>query len=325
MVQVTYVSALRLALDRALTESPQTIMLGEDIGAYGGVFKITSGLQARHGAARVRDTPISEAAFVGVALGAAMSGYRPIVELMYVDFSLVAMDQLVNQVAKVRYMTGGQFKCPMTVLTQGGAGKGNAAQHSQSLEALFTHVPGLKVACPSTPGDAYRLLLSATRDDEPTVVIAHKLLFGTADEFDVPRSIEPLGHASVRRAGTDVTIVAWSAMVREALRAAESLAPRGIEAEVLDLRTLRPLDLELILASVRKTARCIVVQEAPLTGGFGAEIAALVAEHAFDDLDAPVCRVAGEEIPIPYAANLEAEAIPGVDKIAATIERIVAA
>jgi acetoin:2,6-dichlorophenolindophenol oxidoreductase subunit beta len=268
MTRINYISAMRLAQKQALTEDPKVLLMGEDIGPYGGVFKITSGLHEEFGPARVRDTPISEGAFVGTALGASMLGYRPVVEIMYVDFTLVAMDQIINEVAKARFMSGGQYATPVTLLTQGGGGKGNAAQHSQSLEGFFAATPGLNVATPATVLDAYELLLAAIRDDEPSMVIAHKMLFGESAEVELNGKGAQLGRAAIRRPGSRVSIVAWSAMVARALSAAEALADEGIDAEVVDLRTLRPIDRETVFDSVRKTSRCLVVQEAPLTGGF---------------------------------------------------------
>lgn len=324
MTRVNYVSAMRLALKQALTEDPNTFLMGEDIGEYGGVFRITAGLHAEFGAKRVRDTPISEAAFIGAALGASMSGLRPVVEVMYVDFMLVGMDQIINETAKTRFMTGGQFRTPLTILTQGGGGKGNAAQHSQSLEALFAQVPGLTVALPGTVADAYHLLLAAIRSDDPCIVIAHKILFGEIAELDPTAAGDPFGRAMVRREGRHITIVAWSAMVSQALAAAERLASDGIEAEVVDLRTLRPFDHETVATSVRKTGRCLVIQEAPLMGGFAAEVAASIGEFAFDHLDAPVTRIGGAEVPMPYAVNLEALAIPNATTIVAAASHLVA-
>lgn len=325
MARVNYVSAMRLALKQALSDDATTFLMGEDIGHYGGVFRITAGLHADFGSERVRDTPISEAAFIGAALGASMCGLRPIVEVMYVDFTLVGMDQIINQAAKTRFMTGGQFRTPLTILTQGGGGMGNAAQHSQSLEAMFAQVPGLTVALPGTVPDAYHLLLAAIRSDDPCLVIAHKILFADIAELDATVPDAALGQAVVRRTGSRVTLVAWSAMVKQALAAAESLASDGIDAEVIDLRTLRPFDYETVATSVRKTGRCLVIQEAPLTGGFAGEVAASIGEFAFDHLDAPVMRIGGAEVPLPYAVNLEAMAIPNAARIAAAANRLVAA
>jgi pyruvate/2-oxoglutarate/acetoin dehydrogenase E1 component len=324
MTRINYVSAMRLALKRALAEDPKVFLMGEDIGAYGGVFRITAGLHEEFGSERVRDTPISEGAFIGAALGASMLGYRPVVEVMYVDFTLVAMDQIINEVAKARFMSGGQYATPVTILTQGGGGKGNAAQHSQSLEAFFASTPGLKVAMPATVLDAYDLLLAATRDDEPVIVIAHKILFGDIAEVQLGSEVARLGKAAVRRVGSRVSIVAWSAMVARAIEAADLLAAEGIEAEVIDLRTLRPLDRQTVFESVKKTSRCLVVQEAPLAGGFAAEVAALVGQLCFDHLDAPVARLGGAETPMPYSAPLEALVIPTGESIARAARRLIA-
>jgi pyruvate dehydrogenase E1 component beta subunit len=323
MTRINYVSAIRLALKQALAEDPKVFLMGEDIGPYGGVFKITSGLHAEFGTERVRDTPISESAFVGAALGASMLGYRPVAEIMYVDFTLVAMDQIVNELAKARFMSGGQYATPVTILTQGGGGKGNAAQHSQSLEGFFASTPGLKVAMPATVLDAYNLVLAAIRDDEPSIVIAHKILFGETEEVELDGKGAELGKATIRRPGSRISIVAWSAMVARALEAADDLAAEGIDVEVVDLRSIRPIDRQTVFDSVRKTSRCLVVQEAPLTGGFGAEVAALVAQQCFDYLDAPVARVGGAETPMPYSAPLEALVIPNANVIAHEVRRLV--
>jgi pyruvate/2-oxoglutarate/acetoin dehydrogenase E1 component len=303
--------AIRLEMER----DERVFVLGEDIAEHGGAFQVTAGLLDKFGPDRIRQTPISELGIVGAAVGAALTGLRPIVELMYIDFSGLAMDQVVNQAAQNRFMFGGQARVPMVLRTQGGSGRGNAAQHSKSLEAWFTHVAGLKVVMPSTPADAKGLLTASIRDDDPVIFIEHKLLYRTKGQVPTGEHIVPLGRADVKREGKDLTIVSWSREVLFALDAAQRLAADGIEAEVVDVRSLVPLDIETILTSVRKTHRLLVVHEAIRRGGYGGEIAALVAELAFDDLDAPPRRLAGVDTPIPYAAHLEKTVVPQVDDI----------
>ena len=317
MRELSYRDALNEALHEEMARDPAVCFLGEDVGRYGGVLQVSRGLYDRFGPKRVRDTPISEAGFTGIAVGAAMTGLRPVVEVMYIDFSALAMDQIVNQAAKARYMFGGKAHVPLVMRTQGGGGRGNAAQHSQSLEMWFVHTPGLIVVQPSTPCDAKGLLKSAIRNDNPVIFIEHKLLYNTTGP--VPPAEEelliPLGVADVKRPGKDVTIVATSRMVLFALEAAEKLAADGIDAEVIDPRTLKPLDLQTIVKSVEKTGRLVVVNEGPLTGGFTAEVAARVQREAFDWLDAPIIQVATEDVPLPYNGRLELEAIPSVEDI----------
>ncbi len=303
--------AIRLEMER----DERVFVLGEDIAEHGGAFQVTAGLLDKFGPDRIRQTPISELGIVGAAVGAALTGLRPIVELMYIDFSGLAMDQVVNQAAQNRFMFGGQARVPMVLRTQGGSGRGNAAQHSKSLEAWFTHVAGLKVVMPSTPADAKGLLTASIRDDDPVIFIEHKLLYRTKGQVPTGEHLIPLGRADVKREGKDITIVSWSREVLLALDAAQRLAADGIEAEVVDVRSLVPLDIETILTSVRKTHRLLVVHEAIRRGGYGGEIAALVAEQAFDDLDAPPRRLAGVDTPIPYAAHLEKTVVPQVDDI----------
>ncbi|HYN69683.1 MAG TPA: alpha-ketoacid dehydrogenase subunit beta [Candidatus Eisenbacteria bacterium] len=313
---LTYREAVREALSLELENDPDVFVMGEDIGQYGGVFKVTDGLLARFGPLRILDTPISEAAFVGAAVGAAMTGKRPVVELMFMDFALVAADQLLNQAAKMQFLSGDQFRVPLTIRTQQGVGSGTAAQHSQSLEALFMHLPGFAVALPSSPADAKGLLASAIRADHPTIVIEHKALYGTKGE--VPEGIyrTPFGQAALRRPGSDVTIASYSRTVHVALAAAETLAAEGIEAEVIDLRTLVPLDYDTVLDSVGRTGRLVVAHEGHRNAGAGAEIAARVSELAWHALRAPVRRVCGLDIPVPYAAPLEAAWLPSSEAIA---------
>src|SRR5919202_2704933 len=311
--------ALRLEMER----DERVIVLGEDIAEHGGAFQVTAGLLEKFGPLRIRQTPISELGIVGAAVGAALTGLRPIVELMYVDFSGLAMDQLVNQAAQNRFMFGGQARVPMVLRTQGGSGRGNAAKHSKSLEAWVAHVAGLKVVMPSTPADAKGLLASAIRDDNPVICIEHKLLYRTKGEVPTGEHAVPLGVADVKREGKDLTIVTWSREVLFSLDAATKLAEQGVDAEVVDLRTLVPLDRDAVLRSVRKTHRLLVVHEAIKRGGYGAEIAALVAEEAFDDLDAPPKRLAGLETPIPYAQHLEKSVVPQVDDIVRAAKELV--
>ncbi len=273
------------------------------------------GLLEEFGKERVRDTPISELGIVGAAAGAALLGMRPVVEIMFMDFATLALDQLANQAAKMRFMFGGKARVPMVLRAPQGAGTGAAAQHSQSLEALFTHFPGLKVAMPSTPADAKGLLKAAIRDDNPVVFIEHKLLYNQKGPVPEGEHVVPLGQASIKRPGRDLTIIAWSAMVLKALAAAEKLAEEGIQAEVLDLRSLAPLDEETILTSIRRTSRALIAHEACRTGGFGAEIVARIVEGAFEYLDAPIQRLAGRDMPIPYSKDLERQVIPQEEDI----------
>lgn len=318
--ELQYRQALNEALHEEMGRDPMTCVLGEDIGSYGSPFKITEGLYERFGEKRVRDTPISEAGFCGLAVGAAMTGIRPVVEVLYVDFIALAMDQIVNQAAKARYMFGGKARVPLVIRAQGGGGRGNAAQHSQSLEMWFVHIPGLIVIQPSTPYDAKGLLKSAIRNDNPVVFLEHKLLYNTTGPVPDEEYLVPIGVADVKRAGDDVTIVATSRMVSFALNAAEKLAQHGIEAEVIDPRTLKPLDIESIVHSVQKTGRLVVVNEGHLTGGFTAEVAARVQREAFDWLDAPIMQVATEDVPLPYAGTLELEALPAVEDIVNAVQ-----
>jgi len=324
MREITYAQALREAMTEEMERNPEIILLGEDIGVYGGVFKVTEGLLAHFGPERVIETPISEAGFISAAVGMAMTGKHPLVELMFMDFALVAADSIFNQAAKMRYMSGGRAKVPLLIRTQQGGGRGNAAQHSQSLETLFTHLPGFKVALPATPYDAKGLLKTALRDDNPVIVIEHKLLYNTKGPVPVEEYTLPFGKAAIKRPGDDVTLVSLSRMVLFALEAAEQAAREGIDVEVIDLRTTVPLDLDTILSSVRKTNRLVVAHESHRRLGIGAEIAALVQEHAFDFLDAPIARVGAMDIPIPYSKVLEDAALPGTENILEAIRGVVA-
>ena len=308
--QLQYREALNEALHEEMARDPSVFVLGEDVGRYGGVLQVTRGLFEKYGEKRVRDTPISEAGFVGLAVGAAMTGLRPIAEIMYIDFSTLATDQIVNQAAKAHYMFGGKARVPLVVRTQGGGGRGNAAQHSQSLEMWYVHIPGLIVIQPSTPYDAKGLLKSAIRNDNPVIFIEHKLLYNTTGPVPDEEYLIPIGVADIKRPGDDVTIVATSRMVLFALNAAETLAGQGIQAEVIDPRTLKPLDMDTIVRSVEKTGRLVVGNEGHRTGGFTSEVAARVQREAFDWLDAPIMQVATEDVPLPYSGRLELEAIP---------------
>jgi pyruvate/2-oxoglutarate/acetoin dehydrogenase E1 component len=322
---LTYREAVREALAGELERDPDVFLMGEDIGDYGGVFKVTLGLIDRFGPERVIETPIAEAGFVGAAIGAAMTGKRPVVELMFMDFSLVAADQLLNQAAKMRYLSGDQFHVPMTVRTQQGVGSGTAAQHSQSLEALFAHVPGFSIALPATPADAKGLLATAIRSNDPSLVIEHKALYGIKGDVPEGEHLVPFGQAAIRRSGRDVTLVSYSRSMYTALDAAEALATRGVSAEVIDLRTVVPLDYDTIVDSVGRTGRLVVIHEGHRTCGIGAEIAARVGEYAWGELRAPVARVCGLDIPVPYAAPLEAQWLPQVSDIIEAVDRVLGA
>lgn len=322
MPEVTFVESLRMTLKEEMQRDPSLMLIGEDIGRYGGIFGVTKGLLEEFGPYRVRSTPISESAIIGSALGAAITGIRTIAEVMYIDFTLCAMDQIVNQVAKIRYMSGGKVKIPLVIRTQEGGGRGNAAQHSQSLEALFFHIPGLKIVIPSTPYDARGLLKSSIRDDNPVIFIEHKLLYATKGPIPDGEYLIPFGQADVKRVGKDVTIISFSYMILKVLKAAQHLAKEGIEAEVIDLRTLIPLDLETILLSVHKTNRAIVVHEGCRRGGIGAEIACCIQEEAFDYLDAPVERIGALNVPVPYSEPLESAVIPNEEDIIRGVKKL---
>ena len=314
MTPTTYVKAINAALFDAMRADPRVIVIGEDV-AEGGPYTATAGLAEEFGVERVLNTPISESAVCGVAVGAAQSGLRPVVEVMFIDFITLALDQLVNQAAKAHFMSGGQLTVPLVLRTQGGAGQRGAAQHSQSLESWLTHVPGLKVVMPSRAADVGGLLASAIADPNPVVFIENKALYFRREEVPDGVSPIPIGQAYTLRPGTEVTIVALSRMVGEAMRAAERLASEGIEAEVIDPRTLVPLDLETIVSSVRRTNRLVVAHEAVEHGGFGAEIAAAVQAAAFDDLDAPIDRVGAPFTPIPLSPTLEDTYLPDSEDV----------
>ncbi|MGQ9456750.1 MAG: alpha-ketoacid dehydrogenase subunit beta [Anaerolineae bacterium] len=321
---ITYRDALREALREEMRRDETVFLMGEDIAdPFGSAYKVTLGLSPEFGLERVRQTPISELGFVGAGVGAALTGLRPVVELMYIDFSTLAMDQIVNQAAKIRYMSGGQAKVPLVIRTQGGMGRSSAAHHAQSLEAWFVHVPGLLVAMPSTPYDAKGLLKTAIRLDDPVIFIEHKLLYNTEGPVPEEEYTIPFGVADIKREGTDCTVVATSRTVLMALKAAEILEKEGISVEVVDPRTLFPLDTETIIRSVQKTSRLVVAHEAPERCGFGAEVVAQIAEKAFDYLDAPIQRVCGPSVPAPFARHLENSIIVDEQKIADRVRRLV--
>lgn len=319
--QIMYREALNEALREEMLRDETVFLMGGGIGQRGGSYKVTIGLLDEFGPRRVIDTPISEASFSGAGVGAAITGMRPVVEILFIDFTSLIIDQIVNQAAKYRFMSGGKGRVPMVLRTQGGSGNGLAAQHSQSLEAWYYHVPGLKVVMPSTPYDAKGLLKSAIRDDEPVIFIEHKLLYMTKGPVPQQQYTIELGSGDIKRPGKDVTIVAWSNMVGRALSAAEKLVQQGIEAEVIDPRTLVPLDRQLIIESVRKTEHLVVVQEAVRRGGVASDIASIVQYEAFDSLDAPIEVVAGKNTPIPFNVNLERASVPRENDIIEAVKR----
>ena len=322
MTETTYLQAITMTLADAMRGDHRVLVLGEDV-AEGGPWGATAGLAEEFGAERVRNTPIAEAAICGIAIGAAQSGLRPVVEIMFIDFVTLALDQLVNQAAKAHFMSGGQLQVPLVLRTQGGAGQRGAAQHSQSLEAWLTHVPGLKVVMPSTAADAAGLLVAAIADPNPVVYVENKTLYFRREEVADGREPVPLGRASVVRPGRDVTVVALSRLVHESLAAADELAADGIEVEVIDPRTLVPLDLDTIVESVSRTHRLVVAHEAVTHGGFGAEVAAQVQAAAFDELDAPIERVGAPFAPIPFSPPLEDAYLPGRAGVAAAVRSVV--
>jgi len=319
---MTYRDAVAEGIAREMRRDERVVCLGEDIGAAGGVFKTTVGLFDEFGPQRVWDTPISEQAIVGAAMGAAMTGMRPVAEIMFSDFLACCWDYLANEIPKARYMTGGQVTVPLVVRTANGGGLGFGAQHSQSVENWALAVPGLKIAAPSTPADVVGLMASAIRSDDPVVFFEHKGLFATKGPAPPPDHAVPLGKAHVARAGTDVTVVALAASVPMALEAAELLVSDGISVEVVDLRCLIPLDVSTVLSSLARTSRLLVVEENPFQGGWGATVASVVADEGFELLDAPIRRVAGDNVPLPFADALEQQVIPTVDKVVAAVRRL---
>lgn len=322
MRELSYREALREAMAEEMERDERVFLMGEEVGHYNGAYKVSEGLLDRFGERRVVDTPIAETGFAGVGIGAAMVGLRPIIEFMTWNFSLCAFDQLVNNAAKLRYMSGGQITLPIVFRGPGGAAHQLAAQHSQVVENLYAYVPGLKVVAPATPRDAKGLLKSAIRDDNPVVFIESEVLYGRKGPVPEEDYVIPLGKGDVKREGKDVTLVAWSKMLQVAQDAATELAKNGIEAEIIDPRTIRPLDEELILKSVRKTNRCVIIEEGWPFAGAGAEVAYRVTSKAFDYLDAPVSRVTGEDVPMPYAKNLEHLVLPNVEKVVAAVRKV---
>jgi pyruvate dehydrogenase E1 component beta subunit len=322
MAVITYRDALNQALREEMRRDPKVFLMGEEVGVYQGAYKVSRGLLQEFGEKRVIDTPITEQGFAGVGVGAAMVGLRPIIEMMTWNFSMLAMDQIVNGAAKMLYMSGGQFTIPMVIRGPGGAAHQLAAQHSHSLESWYCHVPGLKVVAPSTPYDAKGLLKSAIRDDDPVIFFEGETLYGSKGEVPDGEYTIPLGVADIKREGTDVTIIAWSKMVNVALHAAERLAAEGISCEVVDPRTLRPLDEAPILDSVRRTNRCIIVEEGWPYAGLGAQVAYMIHSEAFADLDAPIARVTGADVPMPYAKNLEHMAMPSPERVIDAVKEV---
>jgi len=324
MPEITYRQAIHDAMVEEMRRDERVFLIGEDIGTYGGAFSVSAGMLEEFGSDRIRETPISEQAIVGAAAGAAMVGMRPIAEMMFMDFILLAMEPLVNQAAKARYMFGGKATVPMVIRMPNGSGTGAAAQHSQSLETLLMHIPGIKVVAPSTPYDAKGLLLSSIRDPNPVCFLEHKLLYKLKGEVPEEEYTIPLGVADIKRTGSDITVVASEIMVHKSLAAAEKLQDEGISVEVVDPRTLRPLDVDTIAKSVKKTGRLLVVHEAVKTAGWAGEVMASISETpAWDYLDAPMRRLTGKDIPIPYNPNLEAAAVPQEDDILQEIRAIV--
>jgi pyruvate dehydrogenase E1 component subunit beta len=323
MSVMTYREALNQALREEMRRDPRVFVMGEEVGLYEGAYKVTQGLLKEFGDTRIVDTPIAESGFTGVGIGAAMVGLRPVIEMMTFNFALLALDQIVNSAAKMYYMSGGQYNVPIVIRGPGGPAHQLAAQHSQSMESYFYHVPGLKVVRPSTPADAKGLLKSSIRDDNPVIFIESETLYALKGEVpDDEDFLIPLGQAVVRREGTDVTVIAYMGMMYRAMEAAEELAKEGISVEIVDPRTLRPMDTETIVGSVRKTHRAVVVEAGAGFAGMGSEIAAFITEQAFDDLDAPVERVTGASAPMPYAKNLERAKIPSKDRILDAIRKV---
>lgn len=323
MREQTYAEAIRDAMSEEMRRDEDVIFFGEDIGVYGGAFGVSLGMIDEFGPDRVMDTPISEAAIIGTAAGAAVTGMRPIAEIQFSDFIAIGMDQLANQAAKIRYMFGGRAQVPMVVRSPEGSGTGAAAQHSQSMEAWYCHVPGLKVVTPSTPYDAKGLLKASIRDNNPVIFLEQKLLYRTKGPVPEEEYIVPLSESHVKREGRDLTIIAWGRMVQRSLEVAEELAGEGVEIEIVDPRTLRPLDSGPLIASAKKTGRVLIVHEAVLTGGFGGEIAAIIADSdAFYYLDAPIRRLGGMDVPIPYNPNLEQNVVPTVEQIRDTVREM---
>ena len=322
MKETTVLEAIREAIAEEMERDRNVFMIGEDIGQFGGALGQTKGLFDRFGDERILDTPISEAAIVGAAVGASMLGMRPIADIMFTDFSTLAMDQIINQAAKARFMSGGKVSVPIVIKMQSGAGRGKAAQHSQSFEAIYSHIPGLKVAMPSTPYDAKGLFKTAIRDNDPVVYMEHGSLYGIKGQIPEEDYTIPMGVGDIKREGKDISIITYSYMVHKALAAAEILEADGIDAEVVDLRTLKPMDTEIIAASVKKTHRVVVLHEACVTGGIGGEIVAKIAENVFDYIDAPIKRVGIPDVPVPYAKSLEDAIVPNEEMLITCVKEV---
>jgi len=323
LTKMTYREAVRAALRQALRSDPRVFLMGEDVGRYGGAFAVSHGLLAEFGPERIRDTPLSESAFVGAGIGAALGGAHPIVEIMTVNFSMLAMDQILNNAATLRHMSGGQLNVPLVVRVATGGGRQMAAQHSHSLEGWYAHIPGIQVLTPATVADAYGMLLAALREPDPVFIFEHATLYPLEGEVDETAEPVDIRRAAVRRSGSDVTLVTYGGTLGKTMQAADLLAQDGIEADVIDLRTLRPLDRSTILDSISKTHRTVLVDEAWRTGSFAAEISAQIMENAFDDLDAPVARVCSAEVPMPYAKHLETAALPKVEEIVSAAQEMI--
>lgn len=323
LTKMTYREAVRAALRQALRSDPRVFLMGEDVGRYGGAFAVSHGLLAEFGPERIRDTPLSESVFVGAGIGAALGGARPIVEIMTVNFSMLAMDQILNNAATLRHMSGGQFNVPLVVRVATGGGRQMAAQHSHSLEGWYAHIPGIQVLTPATVADAYGMLLAALREPDPVFIFEHATLYPLEGEVDETAEPVDIRRAAVRRSGSDVTLVTYGGTLGKTMKAADILAQDGIEADVIDLRTLRPLDRSTILDSISRTHRAVLVDEAWRTGSFAAEISAQIMENAFDELDAPVGRVCSAEVPMPYAKHLETAALPKVEEIVSAAQELI--
>jgi pyruvate dehydrogenase E1 component beta subunit len=325
LVQTTYREAMHDALRDALSRDERVFLMGEDVGRYGGCYAVSLGLLEEFGPERIRDTPLSESGFVGAGIGAAIGGMRPVVEIMTVNFSLLALDQILNNAATLLHMSGGQVNVPLVIRMTTGAGRQLAAQHSHSLEAFYAHIPGLRVLAPATLEDARGMLWSALLDPDPVIIFEHGTLYGVSGPLEEGAGAVDIARAAVRRAGQDVSVIVWGGCLGKALTAADLLAAQGVQAEVIDLRVLRPLDDRTLLESVRRTHRAVVVDEGWRSGSLSAEVAARIAEQAFYDLDAPVERVCGVEVPVPYARHLEEAALPQVDSIVSAVHRTVGA
>ncbi|MBZ5528042.1 MAG: alpha-ketoacid dehydrogenase subunit beta [Acidobacteriia bacterium] len=324
MTTMTYREAVRAALRKALRDDSRVFLMGEDVGQYGGAFAVSHGLLAEFGPQRILDTPLSESAFLGAGIGAALGGLRPIVEIMTINFSLLAMDQILNNAATLRHMSGGQFHVPLVVRMASGGGRQLAAQHSHSLEGWYAHIPGIKALAPATVADAYGMLLAALQEDDPVFIFEHATLYPLEGEVDLSAARADIARAAIRRPGRDVTLITYGGSLGITLQAADALARQGLEAEVIDLRTIRPLDSQTIMDSVAKTHHAVIVDEGWRTGSLAAEISARIMESAFDELDAPVARVCSAEVPMPYARHLEEATLPKAAEIVSAAEGMLA-